>query len=96
MQANKLRRVVSSAIAVSVFLVVAAIALFGTFFIAALWHACPPYERIQHGMTKQEVRYILGHSAHREPIGGQGDWMVPRKLPAEEGEEKELLSLIHI
>ena len=67
-------------------------ALFITFFTAALWHRCPPYERIQGGMTKQEVRYILGHSARLEPIGCQGDWMLPRKLPRAEDEEEELWS----
>ena len=63
-----------------------AIAFFGTFFRAALWHARPPYQRIQGGMTKEEVRYILGRSARMEQLVGEGDWMLPDKLPHEEEE----------
>jgi hypothetical protein len=94
MAVKRLRHVLSSAVAVSAFLAISTIALSATLFAAAVWRGCPPYQRISKGMTKEEVRYILGRSARLAPIGSAGDWRAWRvfgKFPEAEAEAEEEL-----
>src|ERR1700730_7421975 len=95
MAVKRLRHVFSTAVAVSAFLAVSTFALSVTLFAAAVWNGRPPYQRISKGMTKAEVRYILGRSARLAPIGSAGDWSVFSKVPEAETEaeaEEELWS----
>jgi hypothetical protein len=89
MAVKRLRHVFSTAVAVSAFLAVSTFALSVTLFAAAVWNGCPPYQRISKGMTKEEVRYILGRSARLAPIGSAGDWSVFSKVSEDREEEAE-------
>src|SRR6266849_8792328 len=94
MAVKRLRHVFSTAVAVSAFLAVSTFALSVTLFAAAVWNGCPPYQRISKGMTKEEVRYILGRSARLAPIGSAGDWRDWRvfgKFPEAQAEAEEEL-----